>query len=72
MGWTRGADLFAEIVEIIFDKVPDEDDRKAMYAELIELFTDYDCDNLNECEGIDFVLDEALADAGIIEESEEE
>ena len=72
MAWSRGADLFSEIAEIIFDKVGDEDDRKAMYDELIELFEDHDCDNLHECVGIDFMLDEALADAGIIEKDEEE
>ena len=72
MGWSRGADLFSEIAEMIFDKVGDEDDRKAIYDEMIELFEDFDCDNLHECAGIDFVLDEALVDAGIIEKEEEE
>lgn len=72
MGWSRGADLFSEIAEMIFDKVGDEDDRKAIYDEMIELFEDFDCDNLHECVGIDFVLDEALVDAGIIEKEEEE
>ena len=72
MAWSRGADLFSEIAEMIFDKVADEDDRKAIYDEMIELFEDFDCDNLAECVGIDFVLDEALADAGIIEKDEEE
>lgn len=72
MAWSRGADLFSEIAEMIFDKVGDEDDRKAIYEEMIELFEDFDCDNLAECAGIDFILDEALVDAGIIEKDEEE
>ena len=72
MAWSRGADLFSEIAEMIFDKVGDEDDRKAIYDEMIELFEDFDCDNLAECAGIDFILDEALVDAGIIEKDEEE
>lgn len=72
MGWSRGADLFSEIAEMIFDKVGDEDDRKAIYDEMIELFEDFDCDNLHECAGIDFILDEALVDAGIIAKEEEE
>jgi len=72
MAWSRGADLFSEIAEMIFEKVGDEDDRKAIYDEMIELFEDFDCDNLHECAGIDFILDEALADAGIIEKDEEE
>jgi hypothetical protein len=72
MAWSRGADLFSEIAEMIFDKVGDEDDRKAIYDEMIELFEDFDCDNLHECAGIDFILDEALIEAGIIEKDEEE
>lgn len=72
MAWSRGADLFSEIAEMIFDKVGDEDDRKAIYDEMIELFEDFDCDNLHECAGIDFILDEALVDAGIIAKEEEE
>lgn len=72
MGWSTGANIFAEVAEIIFDKVGDEDDRKEMYKELVELFQDYDCDNLNECQGIDFVLDEVLAEVGLIELDEEE
>jgi hypothetical protein len=61
MGWSRGADLFSEIAQIILDHVRDEDDREAMYIELIELFQHYDCDNLDECVGVDFILDEVLA-----------
>lgn len=72
MAWSRGADLFSEIAEMIFEKVGDEDDRKAIYDGMIELFEDFDCDNLHECAGIDFILDEALIEAGIIEKDEEE
>jgi hypothetical protein len=43
-----------------------------IYKELVELFQDYDCDNLNECVDIDFVLDEVLIEAEIIEGDEEE
>lgn len=72
MGWSRGADLFTEIAQIITDHVNDEDDREAMYMELIELFQDYDCDNLDECAGVEYILDEVLAEAGIISKPEEE
>ena len=72
MGWSTGASIFAEIAETILRYVPDEDDRKIIYQELVELFQDYDCDNLNECADIDFILDEVLIEEGIIEDVEEE
>lgn len=72
MGWSTGASIFTEIAQIITDHVNDEDDREAMYMELIELFQDYDCDNLDECAGVDFILDEVLVEAGIIAKPEEE
>ena len=72
MAWSTGASIFAEIAETITRYVSDEDDRKMIYKELVELFQDYDCDNLNECVDIDFVLDEVLIEAEIIEGDEEE
>ncbi len=72
MAWSTGASIFAEVAETIFRYVPDEDDRKMIYKELVELFQDYDCDNLNECANIDFILDEVLIEEGIIEDVGEE
>jgi hypothetical protein len=72
MAWSTGASIFTEIAETIFEYVGDEDDRKMIYKELVELFVDYDCDNLDECANIDFVLDEVLIEEGIIQASEED
>jgi hypothetical protein len=72
MAWITGASIFAEIAETITRYVSDEDDRKMIYKELVELFQDYDCENLDECVDIDFVLDEVLIEAEIIEGDEEE
>ena len=72
MAWSTGASIFAEIAETILRYVPDEDDRKMIHKELVELFQDYDCDNLEECADIDFMLDEVLIEEGIIEEVEED
>jgi hypothetical protein len=72
MGWSTGASIFAEIAETITRYVGDEDDRKMIYKELVELFQDYDCGNLDECTDIDFVLDEVLIEEGIIEDLEED
>jgi hypothetical protein len=72
MAWITGASIFTEIAETITRYVSDEDDRRMIYKELVELFQDYDCDNLDECEDIDFILDEVLIEAEIIEGDEEE
>jgi len=72
MAWITGASIFAEIAETITRYVSDEDDRKMIYKELVELFQDYDCENLDECVDIDFVLDEVLIEAEIIKGDEEE
>ena len=71
MAWITGASIFAEIAETITRYVSDEDDRKMIYKELVELFQDYDCENLDECVDIDFVLDEVLIEAEIIADLEE-
>lgn len=72
MGWSTGVTIFAEIAEIISAKQIDEDDRLEIYKDLIELFLHYDCDNLAECQGIDYILDEALVETGVTELNEEE
>lgn len=60
MSWSSGSRLFANIVESIVDIVRDEDERAAIYRCMIEEFSNFDCDNLFECTGIDTVLDEIL------------
>lgn len=67
MGWASGSGLFADIAEVIADTVADEDDRRIIYEAIIEAFMDRDCDTLDECTGIDHVLDEALSEALNIE-----
>ena len=68
MGWSSGSGLFADIAEVIADIVADEDDRKIIYEVMIEAFMDRDCDTLNECVGIDHVLDEVLEETHSEEE----
>lgn len=73
MGWSSGSSLFADIAEVIANNVTDEDERKAVYAIMIESFIERDCDTLDECLGIDHVLDEVLSEVlEIDDESEEE
>ena len=72
MGWSSGSGLFAEIAEVIADTVADEDDRRIIYEAMIEAFMDRDCDTLEECVGIDHVLDEVLVESSSEEEDEDD
>lgn len=72
MGWSSGSSLFADIAEVIANNVTDEDERRAVYDAMIEAFTERDCDTLDECVGIDHILDEALADALDLDDDEED
>ena len=70
MGWGSGSSLFADIAEVIADTVADEDDRRTIYEAMIEAFMDRDCDTLDECLGIDHVLDEVLEEINSEEEDD--
>lgn len=57
MGWASGAELAGDMIEIIKSQVPDKQARENIYYHLIEKFEMHDCDNLDECVGIDKVYD---------------
>lgn len=60
MSWSSGSRLFANIAESIAEIVADDEERAAIYKCMIEEFSNFDCDTLFECTGIDDVLDEIL------------
>jgi hypothetical protein len=60
MSWSNGSTLFGNIAGIIRDVVTNESEKKILYHEMILEFGDYDCDTLDECLGIDPILDEIL------------
>lgn len=60
MGWASGSMLVAQMVSGIKDLVDDKDTRKDVYMVMIEAATDFDCDTLDECLGIDPAFDDAL------------
>jgi hypothetical protein len=60
MSWARGSELFSRIAELIEAYVPNENSRIEIYSEMISAFEEFDCDTLDECVGIDSVLDELL------------
>lgn len=72
MGWASGSSLFADIAEVIADNVTDEDERRTVYDAMIASFMERDCDTLDECFDIDYVLDAALNEALDVDDEEEE
>ena len=60
MGWSSGSRLFSEVIESLQKHVLDEEEREAVYVDLINAFEDFDCDTLQECEGEDEAFDNAL------------
>ena len=73
MGWNSGSSLFADIAEVIANSIANDDERRVVYEAMIEAFVERDCDTLDECLGIDHVLDEVLSEVlEIDDESEEE
>jgi len=72
MGWSRGSDLFAEIVESIERHVHDEQIKINIYYEMISSFEDYDADTLEECWGISDALDAVLKEVYDIDDFDED
>lgn len=62
MGWSSGSSLFADIAEVIANSIASDDERRSVYDAMIEAFVERDCDTLDECLGIDHVLDAALSE----------
>ena len=62
MGWSSGSGLFADIAEVIANSIANDDERRSVYDAMIEAFVERDCDTLDECLGIDHVLDAALSE----------
>lgn len=58
MGWSSGTSLFEDLINTLMKNVHDDEDRKAIYLDMIEAFEAHDWDNLDECVGIDNVYDE--------------
>lgn len=69
MSWSSGSGLFADIAEVIANNIANTAERKVVYEEMIKTFIEYDCDTLEECLGIDCVLDDVLSDILELESS---
>ena len=59
MGWSGGADLMGDIIMSAKKVITDKDQRCTFYKLIIPSFEGFDCDNLEECKGIDKMFDHA-------------
>lgn len=57
MGWSSGASLFDELIEILMSEVKDDNARRNIYRVMIDAFEDEDADTLDECKGTDKIYD---------------
>ena len=64
MGWTNGSEIFDGIINVLSNKLDDDDLRSAIYRELIPIFEEFDCDALEECIGVDPVFDIVIKEIG--------
>ena len=63
MSWSKGSTLMSSIIETMNKHVGGDENRYAVYKDLIVLFEDYDCDTLYEClDGGDPAYTEAFAE----------
>ncbi len=64
MGWAAGSEILCEVASSAQKAMGEhvsKDDRVEFYAELIEVFTQHDCDTIEECRGVDPALDVAVS-----------
>jgi hypothetical protein len=58
MGWSKGSDLYSELIWILMKTVPEDNVRKEIYEHMFDAFENLDWDNPDECVGPDEVFDE--------------
>lgn len=61
MGWSTGSRLMSEIIEMIEEHFPPIVGKDELFYNLIKIFTEYDCDTLDECLGQSPSFDDALS-----------
>lgn len=60
MSWSSGSGLFSDLIYILKRKIDEDSIREEIYAEMIEIFEDHDCDTLDECVGNDPAFDKVF------------
>lgn len=61
MGWASGSYIMSSIIECIEEFVPKHQEKVEIYYRLIDVFTDSDCDTLDECIDESTAFKEALS-----------
>ncbi len=72
MGWSSGSEMMSRIIKVIDKNIDDMENRRDVFAELIDIFERYDCDNLCECLGESVCFDAAYNDKYPQEEDDED
>ncbi len=57
MGWARGSEILGDIICLIEENVLDDYTRRKLYEGLKQIFSNYDCDTIEECMGISNIFD---------------
>jgi hypothetical protein len=70
MGWCSGGSLMSDVIKVIKEEVFRFEDRQRVYAKLIPLWEDHDCDVLAECLHEDSAYDEAWRKLHPLEEGD--
>jgi hypothetical protein len=60
MGWSGGTDLFRGLIESAMKYIPDFENRKSFYKEMLSAFEDHDWDCQTECMREDTAFDQVL------------
>lgn len=72
MRWTFGADVMSDIIQVLLEEISEENKRYNIYEQLINIFDNYDCNELQECIGFDSSFDLALQKITGISKTREE
>jgi hypothetical protein len=60
VGWGSGSQLLGEVVELIDPYIYGDVAKARVYAKLIDLFEDHDCDTIDEARGVSESFDKAI------------
>lgn len=71
MSWSSGSYIFGELIDALQETSLGDDERKVLYKTMIDTFTDFDCDTLDECKGKDLAFDEVFDSIYIPEDDED-
>jgi hypothetical protein len=60
MSWKSGSALMSDIIDVLMEKIPNDQDRQEIYEAIIPCFEAHDCDTLQDCAEDDEAFHNAL------------